>query len=198
MWWFWRSSKDWRGRRTFDVIWKRDPLLKRSGALGWLQQMLHTWACTWTHRLTPILCARSHLPRFSIKMPTENEWTAQELQQGLIWVCGCTQAWTDVVVCCALAEEVEDDEQQAVSGSFRSYLTGFLLTGLKGVEGSLKQLRLYVFLCCFSLKWMSLQAPSVPFSSFLISPQWLHKVFCSALSGYTATLLLICFLHHLL
>lgn len=182
MWWFWKSSKGWRGRRTFDVIWKRDPLLKRSAALGWLQQMLHTWACAWIHRLTHTLYVRSHLPLRSIEMPTENEWTAQELQQGLIWVCGCTQARTDVVVCCALAEEAEDDEREAVSGSFRSYLTGFLLTGLKGVEGGLKQLRLYVFLCSFNLTWVpSLyrlhQSPSQPF--------WYHyrEVFCSALSG---------------
>lgn len=38
MWWFWQSSTNWRGRRTFDVIGKRDPLLKRRGALGWLSR----------------------------------------------------------------------------------------------------------------------------------------------------------------
>lgn len=38
---FWQSSTNWRGRRTFDVIGKRDPLLKQAGSPGLVEQMLH-------------------------------------------------------------------------------------------------------------------------------------------------------------
>lgn len=40
---------------------------------------------------------------------------------------------------CALADEVQRDELEAVSGPFGSYPASFLLTGLVGVERGLKQ-----------------------------------------------------------
>lgn len=44
-----------------------------------------------------------------------------------------------MAVCCAIAEEIEHDEREALSGSLGSYLAGFLITGLRGVERGLKQ-----------------------------------------------------------
>lgn len=53
----WQSSTNRRGRRTFDVIGKRDPLLKKQGALGWLSRCCtDEAACTHTHRGTHV-CA---------------------------------------------------------------------------------------------------------------------------------------------
>lgn len=81
MWWFWQNSTNWRGRRTFDVIRKRDPLLKRQGALGWLSRCCtDESACarayTHTHTLTPSFYAHILLCLyFPLKCPQKaNKW----------------------------------------------------------------------------------------------------------------------------
>lgn len=128
MWWFWQSSTNWRGRRTFDVIGKRDPLLKRRGALGWLSRCCTDEpARTHTHRDThtcaPTLYAHFLLCLyFPLKYPQKKSQRPRNFSQvsfGFVVVHRRELMWSS-------EKEVWHDKTEAVSVSFRSYLLGFL------------------------------------------------------------------------
>ena len=131
MWWFWQCSTNWRGRRTFDVIGKRDPLLKRRGALGWLSRcctdepaFTHTHTHAHKHTNTH---ARVHLPRmhtfysclyFPLNYPQkENQWCRNfsRVSFGFVGVHRRELMWPSERGCSMT-------KGGGVSGSFRSYL----------------------------------------------------------------------------
>lgn len=125
--WFWQSSTNWRGRRTFDVIGKRDPLLKRRGALGWLSRCCtdepaHTHTHTHTYRVCTLFACLYFPFKYQKK---ENQWhrNFSRVPFGFVGVHGRELMWSSE---CALAKEAQHGKTDGVNESFGSYLVGFL------------------------------------------------------------------------